>query len=120
MINIQRALWVASVAAQVLLIGALISRGLVRRFPFFTLYLVVDVLSSVLLMQIDYRTIAYAEAFRIYAFAIVVLRLAVALELFERICQYFRGMGTFRFLIAAAGIGLCGLFMLVTCRPDLW
>ncbi len=119
MINIQRALWVASVAAQVLLIGALISRGLARRFPFFTVYLAFEVLSDVLLMQIDYRTVAYAEAYRIYAFATVLLRLGVACELFERICQYFRGMGAFRFLIAGAGIGLSGLFTVVTFRPHL-
>src|SRR5260370_36722489 len=98
--NIQRGLWVATLAAEVLLIGALISRSLARRFPFFTLYLAVDVLLSVLLMQVDYRTVEYAETFRIYAFATVLLRLGVACELFERICQYFRGTGTFRCLIA--------------------
>src|ERR1700687_3437516 len=115
--NIQRGLWVASLAAQVLLIGALISRGLARRFPFFTVSLAFEVLSNVLLMQVDYRTVGYAEIYRIYAFAIVVLRLGVACELFERTSQYFRGMGTFRFLIAGAGIGLSGLFAVFTFRP---
>jgi hypothetical protein len=117
--SIQRGLWVASLAAQMLLIGALISRGLARRFPFFTVYLAFEVLSGVLLMQVDYRTVAYAETFRIYAFATVLLRLGVACELFERICQYFRGMGAFRFLIAGVGIGLSGLFTVVTFRPHL-
>jgi hypothetical protein len=117
--SILRGLWVASLAAQVLLIGALIGRGLARRFPIFTVFLAFAVLSGVVLMQVDYRTVAYAETYRIFAFATVLLRLGVACELFERICQYFRGMGTFRFLIAGAGIGLSGLFAVVTFRPHL-
>lgn len=117
--NIQKAFWVAMLAAQVLLIAALISRGFVRRVPFFTIYLAWEVISGIVLIQIDYRTIAYAEAFKIYAAVVFVLLLGVAAELFEWVCRYFRGIGSFRFLIAGTGLSLSSFFAISTFRPDV-
>ena len=55
-----------------------------------------DAVGGALLIQLDYHSPAYANAFRIYLIALVVLRLGAAAELYERISEHFLGIGRFR------------------------
>ena len=115
LLALQRGLWVLCMSAQALLIVALLHRRLLRAYPFFFAYLVIDLTSGLALIQIPYVSPAYAESFRVYQSLDDVLLIGVAGELFQRWCWHFRqfrGMGRFRFIMAAALLALTGLFFL--------
>jgi len=116
---LQRALWVACMAAEVMLVGALYHRKLVRRYPLFATYLVLDAGSGVLLIQLDFHSHAYAYGFRIYQIALMVLRLGAAAELYERISEHFLGIGRFRFYLAGVLAVMATLISIATFRPDV-
>ncbi len=119
LLALQRALWVASIAAQVLLVGAVCHRRLVRRYPLFVSYLALDAIGGALLIQLDYHSPAYAYGFRIYQIAMMVLRLGAAAELYERISEHFLGIGRFRFYLAAVLTIMATLISIATFRPDI-
>jgi hypothetical protein len=119
LLALQRALWVSYLAAEVLLVGAICYNRLVRRYPLFVSYLALDVLGSVLLMQLDFYRPAYADGFRIYQIAMLVLRLGAAAELYERILEHFLGIGRFRFYLAGVLTIVAALIAIATFRPDL-
>jgi hypothetical protein len=119
LLALQRALWVACIAAEVLLVGAVCYRGLVRRYPLFVSYLALDAIGGALLTQLDYHSPAYAYGFRIYLIALAVLRLGAAAELYERISEHFLGIGKFRFYLAAVLTIVAVLISIATFRPDL-
>lgn len=118
-IDIQRDLALVVLFVEIFLIGRLIVRGLARRYLFFVLYLASDAAWGVILMQIDYRTPAYATCYRMYLLMLAVLRIAVTAELFELICSHFRTIGNFRFGMAGVLVALSGLLSLVYFSPDL-
>ena len=66
LLAVQRVLWVLGLSAQGLLIVAILQRKLLRAYPFFMAYLVIDLGFSLALIQIPFYTPAYAAAFRIY------------------------------------------------------
>ncbi len=102
-------------SAQALLIGAILQRRLLRSYPFFFVYLVIDLGYSLAIIQIPYNSMAYAAAFRVYQSAGAVLQFGMAAELFQRLCWHFRefrGMSRFRFSMGAALLSLTGLFFL--------
>jgi hypothetical protein len=70
-------------------------------------------------MQLDFHSRVYAEAFRTYALVIVVLRVGVAAELYERICEHFPGIGKFRFGLASLLVVLAAVVAVAAFRPDL-
>jgi hypothetical protein len=119
LLALQRALWVACIAAEVLLVGAVCYRRLVRIYPLFVSYLALDVIGGALLIQLDYHSLAYAYGFRIYQIALVVFRLGAAAELYERISEHFLGIGRFRFYLAAVLTIVAVLISIATFRPDL-
>lgn len=98
----QRAIWVIGFIAEAILLGSLIQRKLHRRYPIFACYLGVQCIFSVILFQIDYTSLAYANAYRWYAASMVVLRAGIVCELFERIAEHFKDFGIFRFYMAGA------------------
>jgi hypothetical protein len=116
---LQRARWVACMAAEVMLVGALYQRKLVRRYALFATYLVMDVASGVLLIQLDYHSPAYAYGFRIYQIALMVLRLGAAAEIYERFSEHFLGIGRFRFYLAGVLAVMATLISIATFRPDV-
>jgi hypothetical protein len=116
---IQRGLWVAVLAAQVLLIGSLVQKKLARRYPFFILYLAADAVWGVTLMQVDFNTQAYAYGYRIYTIMACALQLGVAGELYERICEHYVGIGNFRLHMAGWMAAVMALLSFLTFRPDL-
>ena len=123
--NLQRALWVAHIAAEVLLTLTLLQRTtsdgkrLWKRYPFFICYLGLDALGGTTLALIDYQSIVYAQIFRFYQVGLFVLRLGVASELYERILEHFRGMGKFRFYLAGWLLVLTGAVSFIIFRPDV-
>jgi hypothetical protein len=119
LLALQRGLWVAVLAAEVLLIGTLARRRLFSRYSFFVLYLAADVGWGATLIQIDFRSVAYAYAFRLYLLMICVLRLAAAAEIYERVCEHFRGIGSFRGYMAAVLLTLGVLLSLAFFSPAL-
>jgi hypothetical protein len=119
LLALQRALWVACITAEVLLVGAVCYRRLVRRYPLFVSYLALDAIGGALLIQLDYHSPAYAYGFRIYQIALVVLRLGAAAELYERISEHFLGIGRFRFYLAAVLTIMAALISIATFRPDI-
>jgi len=119
LLALQRALWVACLAAEALLVGAVCYRRLVRRYPLFVSFLALDAIGGALLIQLDYHHPAYAYGFRIYQIALVVLRLGAAAELYERISEHFLGIGRFRFYLATVLTIVAALISIATFRPDI-
>jgi hypothetical protein len=117
--HLQRALWVASVLAEVLVLVRLFREGLVRSYPFFAAFLTALAIGSLVLMQIDVKSRDYAQAYRICELILLVFRLGVAAELYEEICKHFPGIGVFRAGMAGVLILLVGLVAVFTVRPNL-
>ena len=119
LLALQRALWVAYLAAEVLLVGTICYHRLLRRYQLFVSYLALDAIGGVLLIQLDFHSPAYAYGFRIYQIAMLVLRLGAAAELYERISEHFIGIGRFRFYLAAVLTIMAALISIATFRPDI-
>jgi hypothetical protein len=117
--SIERALWAATVLAELLLIYRLFREGLIRRYPFFAAFLMADVICSMLLMQTDIKSRGYSEAFRICTLIMTLFRLGVAAELYEHICEHFPGIGRFRVGMAAVLVMLAALLAVFTFSPNL-
>jgi hypothetical protein len=117
--SIERALWAATVLAEVLLIYRLIRESLVGKYPFFAAFLMADVICSMVLMQTDIRSRGYSQAFRICTLIMTLFRLGVAAELYEHICRHFPGIGRFRVGLAAVLVLLAALVAVFTFRPNL-
>ena len=122
LLALQRGLWVACLVAQVLLIGAIFQRRIAKRYRFFLAYLIVEVGAGVALLQIPFNTHAYAQAYRFYEVAIVVLRAGAVAELFERVSAHFPVIGRIRFVLASVLLALTGLVSIAAVRPagDFW
>ena len=116
---IERALWMAAVLAEVLVVVRLFREGLVPRYPFFTAFLVALAIGSVVLMQADIKSRGYAQAYRICELILFVFRVGVAAELYEQICKHFPGIGVFRAGLAGILILLAGFLAVFTFRPNL-
>lgn len=119
LLALQRALWVAYLAAEVLLVGTICYNRLFRRYQIFASYLALDAIGGVLLIQLDFHGLAYAYGFRIYQIAMLVLRLGAAAELYERILEHFLGIGKFRFYLGGVLAILAALVTIATFRPDI-
>jgi hypothetical protein len=119
LLALQRALWVAYLSAEVLLVGVICYRRLLRRYPLFVSYIALDAIGGVLLIQFNFHNPAYAYGFRFYQIAMLVLRLGAAAELYERISEHFLGIGRFRFYLAGVLTILAALIAIATFRPDL-
>lgn len=107
--QVQTIMWDVGVFAQVMLIGAILHRGLARRYPFFLSYIAFQAISSVILMQFKFESLDYTKGWRLYEAAMIVLRAGVACELFERYLAHFHGIGRFRFWMAGIVAGMSGL-----------
>ena len=118
-LQIQQALWTASLVIQVVLIWKLIREGLLRRYPCFAAYLAVETVCGVLVLQLQYHSRDYAEAFGIYNLLIPVFRVGVAVELYERICEHFPGIGKFRFALAGLLLIIAAILAVSILTPDL-
>ena len=116
---IQRTLWLASLSAETLLVARLISERLARKFPLFAAFLTAEVVCAILLMQFKYRSLSYAEAFRVVTLIMTLFRLGVAAELYERICEHFPGIGKFRAGMAAGLVLVAALLAMFTFNPNL-
>jgi hypothetical protein len=114
---LQRGLWVACLVAQVLLIGAIFQRRIAKRYRFFLAYLIVEACAGAVLLQIPLRTPAYAQAYRLYEIAIVVLRAGAVAELFEQVSAHFPVIARVRFVLASALLALTGLASIAAVRP---
>jgi hypothetical protein len=119
LLSIQRLLWEACLLAESLVIFRLVRERLVKRYPLFASFLVIDILCSIVLMQIKFVSWGYSDAFRICTLIMTVFRLAVAAELYERICEHFPGIGKFRIGMAAVLVLLATLLTVFTFRPNL-
>jgi hypothetical protein len=116
---IERVLWAAALLAEVLVVVRLVREGLIRRYPLFAAFLIVEAVCSLVLMQIDIQSRHYAEAFRVCTLIMTVFRLGLAAELYERICEHFPGIGAFRVGLAGVLLLLAGLATAFTFRPNL-
>jgi len=117
--SIERALWIAAVFAEVLVLVRLFREGLIRSYPFFSWFLMALVIGSLVMMQFAIKTRGYAEAYRICELILFVFRLGVAAELYERICEHFPGIGIFRAGMAAVLISMAAFVAVFTVRPNL-
>jgi hypothetical protein len=118
-IPIQRALWAISLLAEVLVVVRLLREGLIRKYPFFTAFLMAEVICSLVAMQADVKSRHYTEVFRVCTLILSVFRLGVAGELYERICDHFPGMGRFRVGLAAVLVLLAALMTVFTFLPNV-
>ena len=105
--------------AEALVVVRLLWEGLLRKYPLFAAFLVVDVVNNLVLFQIDFKSPGYARAFRVCTLIIFIFRLGVAAELYELICKHFPGIGAFRAGLAAVLILLAALAAVFTLRPNL-
>lgn len=122
LLAIQRGLWVACLAAQVLLIGAIFQRRIAKGYSLFLAFLLMEAGSGVVLLEIPYETRAYAYAYRIYAIGLVILQGGAVAELFERIARHLPVIRRIRFVLAGGLLALTGLASLATVHPygGLW
>jgi hypothetical protein len=116
---IERALWIAAVLAEALVLVRLFREGLIRSYPFFAGFLMALIIGSLVMMQFDIKGRGYAEAYRICELILFIFRLGVAAELYERICEHFPGIGIFRAGMAAVLIALAAFVAVFTFRPNL-
>jgi hypothetical protein len=116
---IEKALWIAAVLTEALVLGRLFRERLVRSYPFFAAFLGALIIVSLVMMQIDIKSRSYANAYRICELLMFVFRLGVAAELYERICKHFPGIGAFRAGMAAILVLLAGLIAVFALRPNL-
>jgi hypothetical protein len=119
LVPIQRVLWAASLLAEALVVGRLLREGLLRKYPFFAAFLTADVICSIVLIQMTFLSLRYAEAFRLCTWIMTVFRLGVAGELYERICEHFPGIGRFRIALAASVVLIAAVVTAFTFRPNL-
>jgi hypothetical protein len=119
LLSIQRALWAASLLAEALVVLRFCRERLLRRYPFFVAFLTAEIICNIVLLQIDFRSRGYAQAFRICTVIVTVFLLGVAAELYERICEHFPGIGIFRAGLAACLVLLAALVTVATIRPNL-
>jgi hypothetical protein len=112
-------LWIGATAAEVLVLIGLFRQRLLRSYPFFATFLATDAVGGLILMQFDPSSPAYAHAFRTCTALMAVVRIGVAAELYERICEHFPGIGWFRAGMAAVFILLAALVAASNFRPDL-
>jgi hypothetical protein len=119
LLSIQRVLWAACLLAESLVLFGLVRERLLKRYPLFASFLVIDIVCGIVLMQIKFVSWGYSDAFRICTLVMTVFRLAVAAELYERICEHFPGIGTFRIGMAAVLVLLAALLTAFTFRPNL-
>jgi hypothetical protein len=119
LLSIQQILWISEIAGEVLLAGALITRGLARKWPIFLIFLVADAVFGVILIRLAYPSTSYAVAYRLYFVFMAVVKLGVAAELYERFSDHFRGIGNFRFAMAGVLLLTSACLSLGTFRPVL-
>lgn len=117
--SIERVLWIASVVAEALVAVRFLQEGLLRRYPFFVIYLTTEVACSIALMQHDLRSRSYADAYRFFELISTVFRLGVAAELYERICKHFPGIGIFRAVMASILVLLAALVSIFSFHPNI-
>jgi hypothetical protein len=113
-IAINRWLWVALIIAQTALIVRLFLERLVRRYPVFTTYLILDLIIGVVLLLAAARTLRYLELYRASLVASGILRVGVVCELYNRICDHFPGIGAFRLRVAGALVFVGALLAFVS------
>jgi hypothetical protein len=116
---IERVLWGFSLLVQTLLVFRLAREGLIRRYPFFAAYLIVETASALALLPLPARSPIYTEAFRWAGAAFLLLRAAVACELWERICEHFPGIGREKLVLAAFFLAFGVVAAVFSWRPDL-
>ena len=115
---IERILWAASVMAEIVLAAHFYKERLVRRYPFFIAYITSEIFAGVVLFPLGVHAKGYAQLFRLLVFVTAVLRIGVAAELYERICEHFPGIGRFRFALASVLITLGGVAALGILSPQ--
>jgi len=93
-------LWIALIVAQTALIVRLFRERLVRRYPIFETYLIVELITGVVLLIAAAPTSSYANLYRAYLVLTGILRVGVVCELYNRICDHFSGIGGFRLRLA--------------------
>lgn len=116
---LERWLWIGATSAEVLVLIGLVRQRLLPKFPFFAVFLASEAACSVALMRLDINSTGYLGAFRVCTTLVAVVRIGVAAELYERICEHFPGIGLFRAGMAAAFIALAALIAASNFRPDL-
>jgi hypothetical protein len=119
LILLERALWIAGVIAQALVVFRFFREGLLPKYPFFVLYLLAEILGNLVLMKFDLKGRSYADAYRICMSISTIFSLGVAAELYESICKHFPGIGLFRGLLAGTLTALAGLVAVLTASPDI-
>jgi len=108
-----------SLVFEFLLILRLLQQRLVRRYLFFTLYLVNEITWGILAIQVQFHSSAYAQTFRRYVILTAILRIGVACELYERICEHFPGIGRFRFFLGTVLILVASIASIAFFKPAL-
>ncbi len=116
---LERWLWIGATGAEVLVLIGLFRQRLLRRYPFFAIFLATEAVCSFISMPLDPNSAAYAHAFRVSTVLLAIIRVGVAGELYERICEHFPGIGWFRAGMAVAFIVLAALMAASNFRPDL-
>lgn len=109
---LQRVLWCVALGAQSLVAGAIIHRKLARRYPVFLAYLLINLGCSFVLMAVPYHTLAYSLAFRFFQPLESIMELAVAVEVFDKLCASYRIIVWVRFVAGILLSSVIGVALL--------
>jgi hypothetical protein len=103
-VAINRWLWGTLLIAQAVLILRLFHERLVRHYPLFTSYLILDLTIDIVLFLAAAPTLTYVRLYRASLVIGMILHVGVICELYNRICDHYAGIGVFRLRVAGTGI----------------
>lgn len=116
---LERVLWAASIVIEALVAIRFVYTRLVKMYPFFVTFLVIEVITNVIGWRADITSRGYAETYRNCELILTVFRIGAVVELYERICNHFPGIGSFRGFLASILILLAATAAVFTMRPDI-
>lgn len=114
-----RVLWVATLVAQVAVLARLFQERLIKRYPFFVLYLSAETAFGLIGVWIDFRSPVFTWIFNLSSAVTLPLELLVACEIWNKICEHFPGIGVFRFSVTAVLAITSWGFALIQTPADL-
>jgi hypothetical protein len=112
-------LWIGATAAEILALIGLFRQHLLLSSPLFATFLATESVCSLVAFRLDLNSPAYAHAFHTFTVILAVVRIGVAAELYERICEHFPGIGWFRGGMAGVFVLLAAFVAASNVRPDL-
>jgi hypothetical protein len=114
-----RVLWIASLAGYALLLGRLLQTGLHRTYRAFTLYILIQIAQSVMLLPFAPRSNAYSLIYQISQPIVCLLCILVVVELYSLVFERYPGIARSGRYALGGGLFVSLLISLALSYPRL-